>query len=72
MGIGDFELDRAMIARHGLLVGDVLDVFESAADVKTQAFDDIKIFYNQQRMHSALGHESPADHERAARMSRAA
>ncbi|MBI1948997.1 MAG: efflux RND transporter permease subunit [Deltaproteobacteria bacterium] len=26
----DFEPDRAMIARHGLLVGDVLDVLESA------------------------------------------
>jgi transposase InsO family protein len=46
--------------------------FESAAHVKTQAFDYIEIFYNQQRMHSALGHESPADYERAARMLRAA
>lgn len=46
--------------------------FESAADAKTQAFDYIEIFYNQQRMHSALGYESPAAYERAARMSRAA
>ena len=46
--------------------------FESAADVKRHAFDYIEIFYNQERMHSALGQESPADHERAARMSRAA
>ncbi|MBI1945003.1 MAG: IS3 family transposase [Deltaproteobacteria bacterium] len=46
--------------------------FESAADVKTQAFDYIEIFYNQQRTHSALGLESPADDERAARMKRAA
>lgn len=46
--------------------------FESAADVKTQAFDYIEIFYNQQRTHSALGLESPADYERAARMKRAA
>jgi putative transposase len=43
--------------------------FESPADVKTQAFDYIEIFYNQQRMHSALGQESPADYERAARLS---
>ena len=46
--------------------------FESAAHLKAQAFDYIEIFYNQQRMHSALGHESPADYERAARMLRAA
>ena len=46
--------------------------FESASDVKTQAFDYIEIFYNQQRMHSALGQESPADYERAARMKLAA
>jgi rhodanese-related sulfurtransferase len=44
----------------------------SAADAKSQAFDDIEVFYNQQRMHSALGNLSPAEYERAARMSRAA
>ena len=42
--------------------------FESAADTKARAFDYIEIFYNQERMHSTLGHESPADYERAARM----
>lgn len=35
--------------------------FESAADVKRQAFDCIEVFYNQQRMHSALGDQSPAE-----------
>ena len=45
--------------------------FASAADVKTQAFEYIEIFYNQQRMHSALGQQSPAEYERAARMSEA-
>lgn len=42
--------------------------FESAADTKGQAFDYIENFYNQERMHSALGQESPADTEHAARM----
>lgn len=46
--------------------------FESAADLKRQAFDYIEIFYNQERMHSALGHQSPADYERAAMTPRAA
>ena len=46
--------------------------FESAAEVKAKAFDYIEVFYNQQRMHSALGYESPADYERAARLGRAA
>ena len=35
--------------------------FESAADLKRQAFDCIEVFYNQQRMHSALGDQSPAE-----------
>ena len=56
----------------GTLKTELGEQFESAADVKTKAFDYIEIFYNQQRMHSALGLESPADYERAARMSRAA
>jgi putative transposase len=40
--------------------------FESAADAKTQAFDYIEVFYNQQRMHSAIGYAAPAEFERAA------
>lgn len=46
--------------------------FESCADAKGQVFDYIEIFYNQKRLHSVLGYESPADYERAARIGRAA
>jgi len=40
--------------------------FESAADAKAKAFDYIEVFYNQQRMHSAIGYAAPAEFERAA------
>ena len=42
--------------------------FESYAAAKEQVFDYIEVFYNQQRRHSALGYESPAQYERSARM----
>ncbi len=31
---------------------------------KDEPFDDIEVFYNQQRRHSAIGHISPAEYER--------
>lgn len=46
--------------------------FASPSEVKHAAFDYIEVFYNQQRMHSALGYESPASYERSARMTTAA
>jgi putative transposase len=42
--------------------------FESYGSAKEQLFDYIEVFYNQQRRHSALGYESPAQYERSARM----
>jgi putative transposase len=42
--------------------------FESYGAAKEQLFDYIEVFYNQQRRHSALGYESPAQYERSARM----
>jgi transposase InsO family protein len=39
--------------------------FESAAHAKEQLFEYIEVFYNQQRMHSAIGYASPAEFERA-------
>ena len=42
--------------------------FASYAAAKEQLFDYIEVFYNQQRRHSALGYESPAQYERSARM----
>ena len=64
--------NAAVESFFGTFKTELSEDFESAADVKTKAFDYIEIFYNQQRMHSALGYESPADYERAARMVRAA
>lgn len=64
--------NAAVESLFGTLKTELVEDFESAAHLKTQAFDYIEVFYNQQRMHSALGQESPADYERAARMSRAA
>jgi len=40
--------------------------FESPADAKDQLFGYIEVFYNQQRMHSAIGYAAPAEFERAA------
>jgi putative transposase len=34
--------------------------FESAQDAKEKLFDYIEVFYNQQRMHSAIGYAAPA------------
>jgi putative transposase len=40
--------------------------FESGTDANVKAFDYIEVFYNQQRMHSAIGYAAPAEFERAA------
>ena len=65
--------DNAVVESFfGTFNTELAEDFESAADVKRQTFDYIEVFYNQQRMHSALGDQSPAEYERAARMSRAA
>ena len=64
--------NAAMESWNSTLKLELGEDFESPADAKVKLFDFIEVFYNQQRMHSALGQESPADYERAARMSRAA
>ena len=40
------------------------DSFESMAHAQRQLFDFIEVFYNRQRLHSALGMRSPAEYER--------
>lgn len=37
--------------------------FENAAQVRPALFDYIEVFYNRQRLHSALGYRSPAEFE---------
>lgn len=46
--------------------------FETNAAAKEQLFDYIEVFYNQRRLHSAIGYVSPAEFERAARERQAA
>jgi putative transposase len=46
--------------------------FESPAALKRDAFEYIEVFYNQKRIHSALGKKSPAEYERAERLKAAA
>jgi putative transposase len=42
--------------------------FESAREAREQLFAYIEVFYNQQRMHSAIGYASPAEFEAAGRV----
>jgi putative transposase len=37
-----------------------------------ETFDYIEVFYNQKRLHSAIGYVSPAEFEKAARSRQAA
>ena len=39
--------------------------FENATEVRRAIFDYIEVFYNRQRLHSALGYHTPADFEAA-------
>ena len=39
--------------------------FQDAAQLRQVLFDYIEVFYNRQRLHSALGYQSPADFEAA-------
>jgi transposase InsO family protein len=36
----------------------------SKAELRTEVFDYIEVFYNRERRHSTLGQRSPADYER--------
>ena len=35
--------------------------FRTCKEAKAAVFDDIEIFYNRQRLHSALGYRTPAE-----------
>jgi transposase InsO family protein len=46
--------------------------FATNAAAEEAVFDNIEVFYNQQRRHSAIGYKSPAEYERAAQAALAA
>ncbi len=64
--------NAAMESWFSTLKSELGERFESNAAAKEQLFDYIEVFYNQQRLHSAIGYVSPAEFERAAREKQAA
>jgi transposase InsO family protein len=60
--------NAAMESWNSTLKSELGERFESNGMAKEQLFDYIEVFYNQQRRHSALGYDSPAQYERSARM----
>jgi len=56
--------NAAMESWNSTLKCELGDRFESYRIAKEQLFDYIEVFYNQQRRHSALGYQSPAQYER--------
>jgi len=51
--------NAAMESWFSTLKSELGEHFESARDAREQLFDYIDVFYNQQRMHSAIGYASP-------------
>jgi len=64
--------NAAMESWFSTLKSEMGERFESNAQAKETLFDYIEVFYNQQRLHSAIGYVSPAEFERAAREKQAA
>jgi transposase InsO family protein len=60
--------NAAMESWFSTLKSELGERFETNAAAKEQLFDYIEVFYNQQRLHSAIGYVSPAEFERAARL----
>jgi len=56
--------NAAMESWNSTLKCELGERFESYGIAKEQLFDYIEVFYNQQRRHSALGYQSPAQYER--------
>jgi hypothetical protein len=64
--------NAAMESWFSTLKSELGERFESYGVAKGEVFDYIEVFYDQQRRHSSLGYESPAEHERSAEERRAA
>jgi transposase InsO family protein len=64
--------NAAMESWNSTLKSELGEHFGSHAAAKTQLFDYIEVFYNQQRRHSSLGYLSPAQYERVSRSAVAA
>ncbi len=60
--------NAAMESWNSTLKCELGERFESYGLAKEQLFDYIEVFYNQQRRHSALGYQSPANYERTAKL----
>ncbi len=60
--------NAAMESWNSTLKCELGERFETYAAAKEKLFDYIEVFYNQQRRHSALGYDSPAQYERSASM----
>jgi transposase InsO family protein len=64
--------NAAMESWFSTLKNELGEQFQSAGDAKEKLFDYIEVFYNQQRMHSAIGFVAPAEFERAKMVAQAA
>jgi len=63
---GNVYDNAAMESWFSTLKSELGERFDTHASAKEQLFDYVEVFYNQQRMHSAIGYASPAEFERAA------
>jgi putative transposase len=59
--------NAAMESWNSTLKCELGERFDSYGIAKEQLFDYIEVFYNQQRRHSALGYQSPANYERSSK-----
>jgi len=64
---GDCHDNAVMESFFSTLKSELGERFASCGEAKTELFDYIEVFYNQQRRHSTLGQISPAEFERRSR-----
>jgi putative transposase len=55
--------NAAMVSWFSTVKSELGEHFVDARDAKKKLFDYIEAFYNQERMHSAIGYASPAEFE---------